>query len=35
MRLTSRLQRTQTAAPPHDAVAPDFADGRSQVNRVG
>ena len=28
------VKRTQKAAPPHHAVAPDFADSRSQVNRV-
>ena len=29
-----QVTRTQTAAPPHHAVAPDIAKGRSQVNRV-
>ena len=33
-RLKRRVKRTQTAAPPHHAVAPDSAEGRSQVNRV-
>ena len=28
------VKRTQTAAPPHHAVAPDIAESRSQVNRV-
>ena len=28
------LKRTQKAAPPHDAVAPDIAESRLQVNRV-
>ena len=28
------VKRTHTAAPPHHAVAPDFAESRSQVNRV-
>ena len=28
------VKRTHKAAPPHDAVAPDSAEGRSQVNRV-
>ena len=28
------MKRTHKAAPPHDAVAPDCAEGRLQVNRV-
>ena len=28
------VKRTHKAAPPHHAVAPDSAEGRSQVNRV-
>ena len=33
-RLKRGVKRTHKAAPPHDAVAPDCAEGRSQVNRV-
>ena len=33
-RLKRRVKRTQKSAPPHDAAAPDIANGRSQVNRV-
>ena len=33
-RLKRGVKRTHKAAPPHDAVAPDSAEGRSQVNRV-
>ena len=33
-RVMRGVKRTHTAAPPHHAVAPDFADSRSQVNRV-
>ena len=33
-RLKRGVKRTQKAAPPHHAVAPDSANSRSQVNRV-
>mgnify|MGYP003617285896 CR=1 FL=1 len=33
-RVMRGVKRTHKAAPPHHAVAPDSAEGRSQVNRV-
>ena len=33
-RVMRGVKRTHKAAPPHHAVAPDSAAGRSQVNRV-